>query len=89
MKILLTRALRCYPRGSSGERWNKNEPAIWSSIDGATPALTAVGSEEKVVSEGKFREVEREIPRLKRILVQKTVDIETLKETVRIGDEKN
>lgn len=51
-------------------------------------ALTAVGSEEKVVPESQVRELEAKIRRLERILGQKTVDIEILKEAIRIGREK-
>jgi len=51
-------------------------------------ALTAVGSEEKVIPETQVRELEAKIRRLERILGQKTVDIETLKEAIRIGREK-
>ena len=51
-------------------------------------ALTAVGSEEKVVPESRVRELEQKIRRLERILGQKTVDIEILKEAIRIGREK-
>jgi transposase len=51
-------------------------------------ALTAVGSEEKVVPESQIRELEAKIRRLERILGQKTVDIEILKEAVRLGREK-
>jgi transposase len=51
-------------------------------------ALTAVGSEEKVVPESQVRELESKIRRLERILGQKTVDIEILKEAIRIGREK-
>jgi transposase len=51
-------------------------------------ALTAVGSEERVVPESQVRELEAKIRRLERILGQKTVDIEILKEAVRIGREK-
>jgi len=51
-------------------------------------ALTAVGSEEKVVPESQVRELETKIRRLERILGQKTVDIEILKEAIRIGREK-
>jgi len=42
-------------------------------------ALTAVGSEEKVIPESQVRELEAKIRRLERILGQKTVDIEILK----------
>jgi len=52
-------------------------------------ALTAVGSEEKVIPESQVRELEAKIRRLERILGQKTVDIEILKEAIRIGREKN
>ena len=38
-------------------------------------ALTAVGSEERVVPESQVRELEAKIRRLERILGQKTVDI--------------
>ena len=51
-------------------------------------ALTAVGSEEKVIPESQVRELEAKIRRLERILGQKTVDIEILKEAIRIGREK-
>jgi transposase len=51
-------------------------------------ALTAVGSEEKVVPESRVKELEAQIRRLERILGQKTVDIEILKEAIRIGREK-
>lgn len=51
-------------------------------------ALTAVGSEEKVVPESQVRELEAKIRRLERILGQKTVDIEILKEAIKIGREK-
>ena len=51
-------------------------------------ALTAVGSEEKVVPESQVRELEAKIRRLERILGQKTVDIEILKEAIRVGREK-
>ena len=51
-------------------------------------ALTAVGSEEKVIPETQVRELEAKIRRLERSLGQKTVDIETLKEAIRIGREK-
>lgn len=51
-------------------------------------ALTAVGSEERVVPESKVRELEAKIMKLERILGQKTVDIEILKEAIKIGREK-
>lgn len=51
-------------------------------------ALTGVGSEEKVVPESQVRELEAKIRRLECILGQKTVDIEILKEAIKIGREK-
>ncbi len=51
-------------------------------------ALTAVGSEERVVPESQVRELEAKIRQLERIIGQKTVDIEILKEAIRIGREK-
>ena len=51
-------------------------------------ALTAVGSEERVVPESQVRELESKIRQLERIIGQKTVDIEILKEAIRIGREK-
>jgi transposase len=41
-----------------------------------------------VVPESRVRELEQKIQRLERILGQKTVDIEILKEAIRIGREK-
>lgn len=52
-------------------------------------ALTAIGSEEKVVPESRVRELEVKVRQLERILGQKTMDIEILKEAIRIGHEKN
>jgi transposase len=51
-------------------------------------ALTAVGSEERVVPESQVKELELRIRQLERVLGQKTLDIEILKEAVRIGREK-
>ena len=51
-------------------------------------ALTAIGSEEKVIPESQVRELEAKIRRLERILGQKTVDIEILNAAIRIGREK-
>lgn len=51
-------------------------------------ALAGVGSEEKVVPESQVRELDAKIRRLERILGQKTVDIEILKEAIKIGREK-
>ena len=51
-------------------------------------ALTAVGSEERVVPESQVRELEAKVRRIERILGQKTVDIEILKEAIKIGREK-
>jgi transposase len=51
-------------------------------------ALVAVGAEEKVVPESQVRELEQKIRQLERVLGQKTMDIEILKEAIRIGREK-
>ena len=51
-------------------------------------ALTAVGSEERVVPQSQVKELEVKIRQLERILGQKIVDIEILKEAVKIGREK-
>ena len=51
-------------------------------------AMTAVGSEERVVPESQLKEMEKRIRRLERILGQKTEEVEVLKEAVRIGREK-
>ena len=51
-------------------------------------ALTGVGSEERVVPESQVRELEAKVRQLERIIGQKTVDIEILKEAIRIGREK-
>ena len=51
-------------------------------------ALTGVGSEERVVPESQIKELELRIRQLERVLGQKTLDIEILKEAVRIGREK-
>jgi transposase len=51
-------------------------------------ALTGVGSEERVVPVSQVRELEAKVRQLERIIGQKTVDIEILKEAIRIGREK-
>lgn len=51
-------------------------------------ALTGVGSEEAVVPASQLKNAEAKIRQLERIIGQKTVDIEILKEAVRIGREK-
>ena len=51
-------------------------------------ALTGVGSEEEVVPASQLKAAEAKIRQLERILGQKTVDLEILKEAVRIGREK-
>ena len=51
-------------------------------------ALTGVGSEERVVPESRVRELEAKVRQLERIIGQKAVDIEILKEAIRIGREK-
>ena len=51
-------------------------------------ALTAVGSEEAVVPASQVKALEAKIRQLERIIGQKAVDIEILKEAVRIGREK-
>jgi len=51
-------------------------------------ALTAVASEEKVVPESRVRELEAKVRQLERILGQKTMDIEILKEAIKIGRKK-
>jgi transposase len=51
-------------------------------------ALTGVGSEEAVVPLSQLKAAEAKIRQLERIIGQKTVDIEILKEAVKIGREK-
>ncbi len=51
-------------------------------------ALTAVGSEERVVPESELKSALDRIKRLERLLGQKTEEVEVLKEAVRIGREK-
>ena len=51
-------------------------------------ALTGVGSEERVVPERRVRELEAKVRQLERIIGHKAVDIEILKEAIRIGREK-
>jgi len=51
-------------------------------------ALTGVGKEEAVVPVSEAKELQTRIRQLERILGQKTVELEILKEAVRIGREK-
>lgn len=51
-------------------------------------ALTAVGSEERVVPESEVRKLEERIKRLERLLGRMTEENDVLKEAVRIGREK-
>ena len=51
-------------------------------------ALTAVGSEERVVPESELKAALDRIKRLERLLGQKTEEVEVLKEAVKIGREK-
>ena len=51
-------------------------------------ALTGVGSEEAVVPVSQLKAAEARIRQLERIIGQKTVDIEILKEAVKLGREK-
>lgn len=51
-------------------------------------ALTGVGSEEAVVPASQVKTLEAKVRQLERIIGQKAVDIEILKEAVRIGREK-
>jgi transposase len=51
-------------------------------------ALTAVGSEERVVPESDLRQAQERIRRLERLLGQKTEEIEVLKEAVKLAREK-
>jgi transposase len=51
-------------------------------------ALTAVGSEERVVAESELKAAKERIRRLERLLGQKTEEVEILKEAVKIAREK-
>jgi transposase len=51
-------------------------------------ALTAVGSEERVVPEGEVKALQGRIRELERVLGKKTLENEILREAVRIGREK-
>lgn len=51
-------------------------------------ALTAVGSEERVVPESELKAAQERIRRLERLLGQKTEEVEVLKEAVKIAREK-
>jgi len=50
--------------------------------------LTGVGSEEAVVPVSQLKAAETRIRQLERIIGQKTVDIEILKEAVKLGRKK-
>jgi transposase len=52
-------------------------------------ALTAMAAADNVVPERQLRELEAKVHKLERVLGQKTVENEILKEAVRIGREKN
>lgn len=51
-------------------------------------ALTSIKSEEKVVPASEVAALQRRIKQLERALGQKTLDVEILREAVRIGREK-
>lgn len=51
-------------------------------------ALTAVGSEERVVPESDLKQAQERIRRLERLLGQKTEEVEVLKEAVKLAREK-
>jgi transposase len=51
-------------------------------------ALVAVGCEDRVVPEREVTDLRRQIRRLERVLGQKTLENEILREAVRIGREK-
>jgi transposase len=51
-------------------------------------ALSAVGSEEGVVPASEVRDLKKHIRELERLLGRKTMEVEILKEAVRIGREK-
>ncbi len=51
-------------------------------------ALTSIKSEEEVVPVSEVNELKRRIKQLERVLGQKTLDIEILREAVKIGREK-
>ncbi len=51
-------------------------------------ALSAVGADESVVPASEFRELKKQVRELERLLGRKTMEVEILKEAVRIGREK-
>jgi transposase len=51
-------------------------------------ALSAVGADEGVVPASEARELKQQIRELERLLGRKTMEVEILKEAVRIGREK-
>ena len=51
-------------------------------------ALTSIKSEEEVVPVSEVNDLKRRIKQLERVLGQKTLDIEILREAVKIGREK-
>jgi len=51
-------------------------------------ALTAVGTNDHVVPERQVRDLESKLHKIERILGQKTVENEILKEAIRLGREK-
>ena len=51
-------------------------------------ALTAVGSDEKLIPESEFKKLEERTKRLERLLGQKTEEIEVLKDAIKIAREK-
>ena len=52
-------------------------------------ALSAVGADESVVPASEVRDLKKQIRELERLLGRKTMEVEILKEAVRIGREKN
>ena len=51
-------------------------------------ALSAVGADESVVPASEVRDLKKQIRELERLLGRKTMEVEILKEAVRIGREK-
>jgi len=51
-------------------------------------ALSAVGADEAVVPASEVRDLKKQIRELERLLGRKTMEVEILKEAVRIGREK-
>jgi transposase len=51
-------------------------------------AMTSIKSEEAVVPMSEVNELKKRIKQLERVLGQKTLDIEILREAVKIGREK-